>query len=270
MKLIRYLSRLGYGSRREVEHLFRIEAVTHVTGTALSATDDVSEPADSKGSSAHSPAATALTHQDILVRGEPLDIAYGNVVMLHKPVGYVCSTADRHALVYELLPARFTSRTPVIAPVGRLDRETTGLLLLTDDGPLLHRLTSPRSHVPKTYRVQLAQELSADAAELFAGGELMLHGESKPLLPAQLEIVGERDVRVTITEGRYHQVRRMFAATGNHVVSLHRERMGGLSLDNLPSGAWRVLSDAERTALDTEVQTARSAAVTGGDSTASA
>lgn len=269
MKLIRYLSRLGYGSRREVEHLFRIDAVTRADGATLAATDEVRELAETVGGSAAS-AASALTHADIRVRNEPLDVPFGSVVLLHKPAGYVCSTADRHPLVYELLPARFKARTPVIAPVGRLDRETTGLLLLTDDGPLLHRLTSPKSHVPKSYRVQLAENVSNDALQLFASGTLMLHGESKALLPAQLEIITERDVRVTITEGRYHQVRRMFAATGNHVQSLHRESMGTLTLHDLPPGAWRVLNDAERAALDTQLQIARSAGGTGGDNTASA
>ncbi len=255
MKLIRYLSRLGYGSRREVEHLFRIAAITDAHGVALSATHQVHEPGSGHASTSALP--PGLTHSDIRVRSEPLDVPFGTVVLMHKPLGYVCSTADQHPLVYELLPHRFKVRTPVISPVGRLDRDTTGLLLLTDDGPLLHRLTSPKSHMPKTYRVQLAEDVVSDASELFASGALMLNGETKPLMPAQLETITSRDVRVTITEGRYHQVRRMFAATGNHVQALHRETMGGLSLGALEVGAWRVLSEAERAALATDVDRAR-------------
>ncbi len=263
MKLIRYLSTLGYGSRREVEHLFRIQAITHTSGYQLSATDTVQESAEQDASPTRAAFDTALTHADIRVLGEPLDVPFGAVVLFHKPVGFVCSIADKHPLVYELLPMRFRFRKPVIAPVGRLDRESTGLLLLTDDGPLLHRLTSPKSHVPKTYRVQLAQPVHADVATLFASGELMLHGETKPLLPSQLEIVSEREALITITEGRYHQVRRMFAATGNHVTSLHRERLGGLTLGPLEPGDWRVLTDAERLVLDDEIQRARAANVSG-------
>lgn len=259
MKLIRYLSRLGYGSRREVEHLFRIQAITHTSGYQLSATDTVQESVEQNASRAHAAFNAPLTHADIRVFGEPLDVPFGKVVLFHKPVGFVCSTADKHPLVYELLPVRFRFRTPVIAPVGRLDRDSTGLLLLTDDGPLLHRLTSPKSHVPKTYRVQLAHAVEADVVTLFASGELMLHGETKPLLASQLEIVSEREALITITEGRYHQVRRMFAATGNHVTSLHRESLGGLTLGALEPGDWRMLNESERSALDDELQRARAA-----------
>ncbi len=243
MKVARYLAQLGYGTRRQVEHLLWKKGAMRASGEILTERDEVG--------------AKALAHHDIRVHGEPLDPPPDSVIMLHKPAGFVCSTEDRNPLVYDLMPARFRHRNPVIAPVGRLDRETTGLLLLTDNGALLHRLTSPRSHLCKTYRATLAEPVSAPTRDLFESGALLLHGEEKPLLPATLEMVGEREARVTVTEGRYHQVRRMFAAAGNHVVQLHRESTGSLQLGELAEGAWRVLSERERELLDADLQSAR-------------
>lgn len=195
----------------------------------------------------------AFVHDELLVDGIPLDPAPGAVVMLHKPVGYVCSTKDASQLVYQLLPTRFPYRTPVMAPIGRLDRDTSGLLLITDDGQLNHRLSSPRAHLPKVYEARLASDLRGDEPEFFASGTVMLDSETTPLLPATLEALDARTARVTITEGRYHQVRRMFAAAGNRVEALHRRAVGGLELDGLESGQWRVLSAADLSRLFSEL-----------------
>lgn len=230
MSLARYLARLGYGTRKEVERLLATRRVTSRTGVALG---------DGK----------APPHDDILVDDAPLDPPEGSVILFHKPVGYVCSTRDRSPTVYELLPARFPHRSPVMATVGRLDADTSGLLLLTDDGALNHRVTSPRSHLPKTYRATLAEPLTGAEDALFASGTLVLKGEETALQPASLVVQGPHLADLTITEGRYHQVRRMFAATGNHVVALERIALGPLTLDGLPAGAWRVLSEPEVTVL---------------------
>jgi 16S rRNA pseudouridine516 synthase len=136
-------------------------------------------------------------------------------------------------------------RNPKLSTVGRLDRETTGLLLFTDDGGLLHRIISPRSQVAKIYEAELAEELRGDEITLFASGSLMLESEDTALLPAELEVLGPRRVRLTLHEGRYHQVRRMFAAVGNHVLRLHRLAVGGLSLESLEEGHWRILDPVE-------------------------
>ncbi len=230
MSLARTLARLGYGTRRDAEALIAARRVTNSDGLPYRDAD-------------------APPHEDVRVDGAPLDPPAGSVVLLHKPVGYVCSTSDRPPLVYELLPPRFPKRDPVMATVGRLDADTSGLLLLTDDGALNHRLTSPRSHVFKTYEATLAEPLRGDEAERFASGSLQLAGETAPLLPASLVVHHERLVAVTIREGRYHQVRRMFAAVGNHVTALHRTDFGALSLGDLAPGAWRVLRADEVTAL---------------------
>ncbi|MEP6939650.1 MAG: pseudouridine synthase, partial [Rudaea sp.] len=135
--------------------------------------------------------------------------------------------------------------SPSLSSVGRLDRDTSGLLLFTDDGALLHRIISPKAKVAKVYAATLAQDLRGDEGELFASGTLMLESEKEPLAPAALEVLGPRHVRLRLTEGRYHQARRMFAATGNHVETLQRLSLGGLSLGELPLGSWRALEANE-------------------------
>ncbi len=227
MSLIKYLGNLGYGSRREVAAMVASGRVTRTGGGRIRP----DEP---------------WTHRETLMDGEVLDPPPGAVVMLHKPIGYVCSSKDVPPLVYELLPQRFARRSPVMAPVGRLDRDTSGLLLLTDDGALNHRLTSPRSHLPKTYRATLATALRGDERGQFARGALVLHGETAPLAPAMMTELDPRTVDLIVTEGRYHQIRRMFAAMGNHVVALERIAIGSLGLGDLELGSWRLLSDAER------------------------
>lgn len=228
--LARYLARLGYGTRKEAEAMLSARRVTHADGRVLRE-------------------GATFAHDDVLVDGAPLDPPPGSVVLLHKPVGYVCSTQDRPPLVYELLPSRFVRRDPVMATVGRLDADTSGLLLLTDDGALNHTLTSPRTHLPKVYVAQLDVLPTADQLKLLEDGGLMLRGETSPLAPAVVEPCGERCVRITLTEGRYHQVRRMFAAVGAHVETLHREAFGPLPLGDLPAGQWRVLSGNDVTNL---------------------
>ncbi len=165
--------------------------------------------------------------------------------MLHKPVGYTCSTKDPGGVVYDLIPPRFRLRAPLLSTVGRLDRDTTGLLLMTDDGVLLHRIVHPKSHLAKIYEATLARDLRGNEAAIFGSGTLMLESERTPLTPAQLEVLGPRQARLTLTEGRYHQARRMFAAVGNQVETLHRSRVGGLELDDLPVGKWRALEPAD-------------------------
>ncbi len=226
MKLLKRIANLGYGSRKQVAAMFRDGRVTDANGEALREDD-------------------AIAHENVRMDGEALDPAPGVVLMLHKPVGYTCSTRDPGRIVHDLLPPRFRLRDPIVSPVGRLDRDTSGLLLLTDDGALLHKVTSPRTHLPKVYEAALAQELRGDEAALFMSGTLRLQSDDTPLRPAVLEVAEARRVRLTIVEGRYHQVRRMFAAVGNHVVTLHRVALGGLALGGLESGRWRVLDADE-------------------------
>ncbi len=227
MKLVKLLANLGYGSRREVQRFIRSGAVTDDAGRALSESE-------------------LPPHDRIRFRGEPLDPPFPLTILLNKPDGYTCSTDDPGAIVYDLLPERFLHRNPPLSPVGRLDKDTAGLLLMTDDGKLQHKIIHPKSGCSKIYHATLDRPLEGHEAELFASGTLMLNSETKPLLPAGFEKLGEKEALVTLHEGRYHQVRRMFAAAGNHVVALKRIAIGGLRLpDDLEEGEWRALSEDE-------------------------
>ncbi|ODV16508.1 MAG: 16S rRNA pseudouridine(516) synthase [Rhodanobacter sp. SCN 68-63] len=230
MKLVKLIANLGYGSRKEVQWMFREGRITDADGEVLYADDKVELA-------------------QIRLDGEPLDPPAGMVLMMHKPLGVTCSRKDGGRVVYDLLPPRYRVRDPALSTVGRLDRDTSGLLLFTDDGALLHRIISPKSNVPKVYEATLANDLRGDEAATFASGTLMLESETTPLLPAELEVLEPRKARLTLHEGRYHQVRRMFAAVGNHVEALHRVSVGGLALGDLPAGEWRMLGDGEIAAI---------------------
>lgn len=178
----------------------------------------------------------------LLVDGEPLDHPDGLLLLLNKPLGLVCSHDQREGPnIYSLLPSRWQRRNPAVTSVGRLDKDTSGLLLLTDQSPLVHRLTSPKHKVPKVYRATVDRDLDPKWIPLFASGTLCLEGEEHPCAPAQLAIAAPREATLTLTEGRYHQVRRMFAACGATVLTLHRERFGELELGDLAPGKWREL-----------------------------
>lgn len=226
MKLVKHLANLGYGSRKEVTAMIRNGRFTDAAG------NEIDEDA-------------GIAHADLRFDGERLDPDASAVVMLNKPLGVTCSTKDPGRIVYDILPMRWRFRKPAISPIGRLDRDTSGLLLFTADGAFLHRVISPKSNVPKVYEVTLARPLEGHEKALFAAGTMMLESETKPLLPAELEVTGEKTARLTLHEGRYHQVRRMFAATGNHVEALHRSTIGTLTLGDLPEGQWRELTPEE-------------------------
>jgi len=233
-RLDRLLANLGYGSRKDVQALISSGKVVldgkvlKDVGTKVAVTPDL--PAR------------------MTIRGAPVDPPAPLVLIMHKPLGVVCSHKEDGERIYDLLPRRWRIRDPGLSTVGRLDKDTSGLILITDDGDYLHRVISPRRHVPKTYLTTLDRPLRGDEGARFAAGDLILEGEEKPLLPAQLQVIDSHSARLTITEGRYHQVRRMFAAVGNHVVGLHRERIGGIALPaDLEPGQHRILTadDAE-------------------------
>jgi 16S rRNA pseudouridine516 synthase len=235
-RLDRLLANLGYGSRKEVQAMIGSGAVVLDGAPARRIDEKVSVSPD---------LVTRLT-----VQGRPVDPPPPLTLILHKPLGVVCSHREPGRSVYELFPPRWRARQPVLSTVGRLDGDTTGLLLVTDDGTLLHRIISPKNHVAKRYHVTLARPLQGGEGALFAEGALMLDGEDKPLAPAHLEPLGPDTAWLTIIEGRYHQVRRMFAAVGNHVEALHRDRIGGLDLpSDLEPGRYRPVIDSDLAAV---------------------
>jgi len=172
------------------------------------------------------------------VQGQAWPYRTHALVLLHKPAGYECSTKPRHhPSVLSLLPPPLCERG--VQAMGRLDADTTGLLLLTDDGTLIHRLTSPKHHVAKVYEVTCKHAIAADTvARLLAG--VVLDDDPHAVRAASCEVTGERTLRLTLTEGRYHQVKRMVAAIGNRVEALHRSAFGAWVLPpDLASGHWR-------------------------------
>lgn len=231
MKLVKLLANLGYGSRREVERMIRDGAVTDDQGLALET-------------------GTVPPIDRIRFRGEPLDPQFPLTIVINKPDGYTCSSEDPGSTIYDLLPERFAHRNPGLNPIGRLDKDTTGLLLMTDDGKLLHKIIHPKSGCLKVYHAILDRPLRGDEGEVFSSGTLLLNSESKPLLPAEFQALGTHEALVTLHEGRYHQVRRMFAAVGNHVNALKRISIGGYQLpDDLDEGEWKILSPDELKAV---------------------
>jgi 16S rRNA pseudouridine516 synthase len=228
VRIDKLLAGMGYGSRREIESLADKDRLL-MDGKPI---EDCSARVT----------LDEMLRARLTVDGEPIDPLPNMVVMLHKPLGVTCSHKESGKLIYDLLPSRWKRRDPVLSSIGRLDKETSGLLLLTDDGALLHKVISPKQHVAKRYLATLARPLNGDEATIFASGRLMLEGEKTPLAPAALEVLSGTTARLTLHEGRYHQVRRMFAAVGNHVAALHRESVGGLTLpDDLAAGEYRVL-----------------------------
>jgi 16S rRNA pseudouridine516 synthase len=225
-RLDQLLANLGYCSRREARDFLRTHEVHGGDGARLTQPALKVDPAS------------------VRIDGEPLDHPDGLLLLLHKPIGLVCShDRSEGPSVYDLLPPRWQQRNPGITSVGRLDKDTSGLLLLTDQTALVHRLTSPRHHVEKRYHATVDHDLPPALGEVFAAGTLRLDGEESPCLPARYEALGPREAFLTLTEGRYHQVRRMFAAAaGATVLTLHRDRFGPLELGDLPSGQWRILA----------------------------
>lgn len=235
MRLDKWLATLGKGSRSEVRQMIR-DGQAAVNGQTV-----------------RDPAADCDPERDALsLRGEPADGRITRHVMMYKPAGVLTAARDnRQMTVMDLLPAEY--RSMGCMPVGRLDKDTTGILVFTCDGELSHRLLSPARHVEKRYRA-LASGVMDDAdTELFARG---IDLGDFTALPARLEILrtdaesGTTLAEVTVTEGKFHQVKRMFAAAGHEVQMLHRCSFGPLELDPaLPEGAWRELTDRELKAL---------------------
>lgn len=188
---------------------------------------------------AHAIAADAL----VLFRDAPVALSGKRYFMLNKPQQVVCATEDaQHRTVLDLMPDELSRGLHV---AGRLDADTTGLVLISDDGDWTHRISSPKRDCAKVYRVSLAEAVDEGVARQFAEG-ILLRNESKPTRPAQLQVLTPTEVLLSLHEGRYHQVKRMFAAVGNRVIALHRQQIGALQLDpDLAPGAYRALSEDE-------------------------
>ena len=237
LRLDRWMVTLGIGSRSEVQKLVKKGGVKVNNATVKDPGMQVDENT------------AALT-----VNGMPVDGRLTRHVMLHKPAGLLTAARDKkQPTVMDLLPEVYASIGCM--PVGRLDKDTTGLLFLTTDGELNHRLLSPGRHVDKTYLAEVDGTLDDSHVAAFAEG---LHLSDFDAQPAKLEIVAPNVGRVTVHEGKFHQIKRMFSAVGREVTKLHRETFGSLVLDpNLPEGEWRELTEAELASLYSDAQMER-------------
>lgn len=225
MRLDKFLSQYTDYSRSQIQQLVRTARIT-VAG-------EIVRKADYK----------LRGDEQVMLDNELIQAFSQRYIMLHKPLGYVCANSDsEHPVVLDLLDI---PRKQDLQIAGRLDIDTTGLVLLTDDGQWNHRITAPKQECTKTYLVTTADPIHEEVIPLFAQG-VQLHGEQYLTRPAQLEILGSHSARLQIHEGKYHQVKRMFAATGNRVVQLHREQIGRIQLDpQLAPGEYRPLTAIE-------------------------
>jgi 16S rRNA pseudouridine516 synthase len=237
MQLERLLHSQGFGSRKACRALIRAGLV-RVGGASC---DDPAAEFDPAGSDGRA-------GLEFEVEGEPWHYRARAYLMLHKPAGHECSQRPTfHPSVFRLLPAPLVGRA--VQCVGRLDQDTTGLLLLSDDGQFIHRWSSGRKRTPKVYEVGLADAIDERFVRALIDG-VQLHDEPAPIAAAACEQTGPAALRLTICEGKYHQVKRMIGAAGNRVVSLHRSRVGGLGLDPaLEPGQWRWLEADDLAAL---------------------
>jgi len=247
VRLLQILHGQGFGSRRECLALLARGEV-RVGGRPV---DDAEAEFD--------PAGLVLN-----VQGRDWPVHERALVLMHKPAGHECSRQPHHhPSVLGLLPPPLRQRG--VQPVGRLDQDTTGLLLLTDDGPLIHRLTSPRWHLPKVYEVGTRHPVDEDQAARLRQG-VVLHDDPEPAVARDCAITGERSLRMTLTDGRYHQVKRMLAAVSNRVETLHRTCFGPLTLpSDLAPGGWCWLAGAQRELLEAALAAARAAGAAGAD-----
>jgi 16S rRNA pseudouridine516 synthase len=233
LKLGQLLFTQGFGTRRECAALIAhglVEIERHGASAPAGGPDVV--VADDADLELGDPAGLWFR-----VRGERWLYHERAFIVMHKPAGYECSLKPRHhPSVYSLLPAPLRARG--VQPIGRLDEDTTGVLLFTDDGSLVHRLTSPRHHVAKVYEVRCKHPVDAGQVERLRAG-VLLHDENETVRASACEATGEHELRLTLTEGKYHQVKRMVAAAGNRVEALERSAFGSVGLDGLAAGTWR-------------------------------
>ena len=231
MRLDKLMANLGYGSRKDIAIYAKYGRIAYHGSVLRDASKAISLDDVRRG---------LLTFD-----AEPVDPPPPLTVMLYKPAGFTCSHDEVGPLIYDLLPERWRMRKPALSAAGRLDKESTGQVILTDDGDMLHRIIHPKSHAAKHYHVTLEHTLSGNEAGLFASGEFLMQGDTKKLKPAEWTPLDAHSGHMVLQEGRYHQIRRMFETIGNKVLTLHRFQTGGLALNtegDVHEGEHRILS----------------------------
>ena len=224
-RIDKLLVNLGYGSRKEVRALIKAKNITY-NGDIV---NDFS---------------IRVNPQKILLNGRGLDCYEGIYVLFNKPIGYVCSHNENNS-IYSLIPDRWLLRIPKVSCVGRLDKDCSGLMILTDDVNFLHNIISPSRKVEKTYSVEIEYKLSKQDISLLESGKIQLKGEKKVCQPLKVKVIDDNNIEIRIFEGKYHQIKRMIGFIGNKVINLTRTHIDNLSIENLKLGEWRKLTQNE-------------------------
>ena len=230
LRLDKILANLGYGSRKEVTSLIKRGHI-EIDGRVH---DKPAEKFDPESC-------------EILFDGQVLDPLPPMTLALNKPVGLVCDNILDQPSIYECLPFRWRMRTPGLKCAGRLDKDSRGLVILSENGSLVHKITTPRKEISKIYRITTEAPLKQDDITLFESGDMMLKGEKKPLLPVRVIKISQTLYDLELNEGRHRQIRRMIRSRGNDVLDLKRTHVAALSLEtlNLDEGAYRQIEETQ-------------------------
>ena len=222
IKIGKFLSSKGYGSRKEIKHAIKNRLISE-DGILVEGFDDLVMPSK------------------VFFKGKKVDFYNKINIMINKPKGYVCTRVGENS-IFNLLPEIWLNRRPKVNTVGRLDKDTSGMILITDDGLFLHKIISPKHKVSKVYKVKLEKKIGTIEKKIFESGKLIIKNESKPCKPVLFNQIDSFNVILTMYEGKYHQIKKMFSACGNQVVELSRIQLGSLTIENLKLGEWKELT----------------------------
>jgi len=222
IKVGKFLSSKGYGSRKEIKKAIKNKQILEDSIIV----EDFN---------------TLVTPSKVLFNGEKIKFYDKINIVINKPRGYTCARVGDDS-IFKLLPKIWLNRNPKINTAGRLDKDTTGMLIITDDGLLLHKIISPKHMVSKIYKVKLENKIGPRVKDIFESGELTIKNESKPCKPVLFNQIDSFNVTLTMYEGKYHQIKKMFTACDNKVIELSRIQLGSLTIENLNIGEWRELA----------------------------
>jgi len=225
IRIDKQLSTLGYGSRKDVEKLINLKLIRENNKTLINPS-------------------TIVCPNSVYLNNEKIKYLYPIKIAINKPTGFTCSRYGEDS-IFNLLPEIWLKRRPKVNTVGRLDKDSSGLLIVTDDGEFLHRIISPINKVPKVYIVKLLNELSGDEKDIFEAGTMIISKDKKPCKPIKFIKIDNRTVELTLFEGKYHQIKKMFLKLKNKVIELERIKVGNLQLNKMRIGSWKKLTKSD-------------------------
>ena len=229
IKIGKFLSSKGYGSRKEIKEAIKNKMISE-DNVIIENFNSLVNP------------------RKVLVKGEKVEFYDKINIVINKPKGYVCTRSGINS-IFQLLPKIWLNRKPKVNTAGRLDKDTSGMLIITDDGNFLHKIISPKYKLSKVYKVKVEKKISINVKQIFESGGLIIKNEKKPCKPVLFNQIDSFNVILTMHEGKYHQIKKMFSMCDNKVVELSRIQLGSLSIENLKLGTWRELTEKERKLL---------------------